>query len=64
MTGHRQPAMTASRIQRFCRTFSTLLILTASATTKAYCRPAPPILLDGAKLLFFWAIRCRSAQTI
>jgi hypothetical protein len=39
-------------------------ILTASATTKAYCRPAPPILLDGAKLLFFWAIRCRSVQTI
>ena len=26
MTGHRQPAMTASRLQRFCRTFSTLLI--------------------------------------
>ena len=25
MTGHRQPAMTASRLQRFCRTFSTLL---------------------------------------
>jgi enediyne biosynthesis thioesterase len=25
VTGHRQPAMTASRLQRFCRTFSTLL---------------------------------------
>ena len=36
MTGHRQPAMTASRLQRFCRTFSTLL--TAEAKRKTDCR--------------------------
>ena len=40
MTGHRQPAMTASRLQRFCRTFSTLLDFAFDPEGNLYVCPA------------------------